>query len=263
MRRRISGGPTLLECRSASCEIEAWPSSSWIARRSAPPSSRCVANEWRRVCGEMPALHRGVPRPDPQAPAHVGGRQPPAGLREEERLVAVTGRERRPRTLQVAPDGAQRRLAGGHDPGLRALALHAQLLGVEADRGDVEVHELLGAQPAGVGDLEQRAVAQLERRRGGDRGPAASRARRGAAPRAASAGASATGSGRPGSGSPGRARAACGRRRAARRACARSSPPPRRGRRARRRSGAAPAIRRPGPTSCSLHHSANCPRSTP
>ena len=30
----------------------AWPSSSWTTRRSAPPSSRCVANEWRRVCGE-------------------------------------------------------------------------------------------------------------------------------------------------------------------------------------------------------------------
>jgi hypothetical protein len=24
---------------------------SWTARRSAPPSSRCVANEWRKVCG--------------------------------------------------------------------------------------------------------------------------------------------------------------------------------------------------------------------
>ena len=33
---------------------------------------------------------------------------------------------------------------------------------------DVEVDELLGAQPAGVGDLEQGAVAQLQRRRGRD-----------------------------------------------------------------------------------------------
>ena len=29
----------------------AWPSSSWIVRRSAPPSSRCVAKAWRSLCG--------------------------------------------------------------------------------------------------------------------------------------------------------------------------------------------------------------------
>src|SRR5262249_45111473 len=28
-----------------------WPRSSWIIRRSAPASSRCVANVWRSVCG--------------------------------------------------------------------------------------------------------------------------------------------------------------------------------------------------------------------
>src|SRR5215475_7064862 len=28
-----------------------WPRSSWITRRSAPASSRCVANVWRSVCG--------------------------------------------------------------------------------------------------------------------------------------------------------------------------------------------------------------------
>ena len=76
--------------------------------------------------------------------------------------------QRRPGALEVARDGAQRRLAGGHDPRLGALALDAQLLGVEADRGHVEVDELLGAQAARVGHLEQRPVAQLERRRGRD-----------------------------------------------------------------------------------------------
>src|SRR5215831_10580939 len=37
-----------------------WPSKSWMVRRSTPASSRCVAKEWRRVCGwtglSMPAL---------------------------------------------------------------------------------------------------------------------------------------------------------------------------------------------------------------
>ena len=34
----------------------AWPSSSWIERRSAPPSSRWVANECLSVCGVTPGL---------------------------------------------------------------------------------------------------------------------------------------------------------------------------------------------------------------
>jgi len=33
----------------------AWPSSSWMARRSAPRCRRCVAKEWRSACGLMPA----------------------------------------------------------------------------------------------------------------------------------------------------------------------------------------------------------------
>src|SRR3990172_2662177 len=32
--------------------MSAWPSIAWTARRSAPPASRCPANEWRSVCGE-------------------------------------------------------------------------------------------------------------------------------------------------------------------------------------------------------------------
>ena len=56
------------------------------------------------------------------------------------------------------------RLPGGlarrHDARLRPLAGHAQLLGVGVEVGHVEVHELLGAQPAAVGELEHRAVAQ-------------------------------------------------------------------------------------------------------
>jgi hypothetical protein len=34
-------------------ESEAWPSSSWIARRSAPAWRRCVAKVWRSACGEI------------------------------------------------------------------------------------------------------------------------------------------------------------------------------------------------------------------
>ena len=115
------------------------------------------------------ALGRGVPRPGPQAAPHVGRREPPAGLGEEQRRL-VRGRvaSAAARALQVAADARAARLAGGHEARLAALALDAHLLGVEVDRADVEVDELLGAQPARVGELEQRAVAQLERRRGRD-----------------------------------------------------------------------------------------------
>ena len=98
--------------------------------------------------------------------SEVDSRRP--GLREEQRGLAVAGSAARARALEVAGHGAQRGLTRRDDPRLRALALHAQLLGVEVDRGHVERDELLGPQARGVGDLEQRPVAQLERRRGRD-----------------------------------------------------------------------------------------------
>src|SRR5690348_15699804 len=100
------------------------------------------------------ALHLGPPRPRPQAAAHVGGRQAPAGLREEQRRLAVAGLEGGTGALEVARDRSQGGLAGRHDPGLAALARDAQLLAVEVDRRGVERDELLGPQAAGVGDLE-------------------------------------------------------------------------------------------------------------
>src|SRR6185312_5619668 len=98
--------------------------------------------------GRDAALHLGVAGPRPQPPAHVGGRQPPARLREEQRRAAIAVSEGGPRALEVAGERLERGLADGHDPRLAALALDAQLLVVERDRGDVERHELLGPQAA-------------------------------------------------------------------------------------------------------------------
>src|SRR4029077_9875018 len=39
-------------------DSELCPSSSWIVRRSAPPSSRCVAKAWRSRCGGGTSLRR-------------------------------------------------------------------------------------------------------------------------------------------------------------------------------------------------------------
>ena len=32
--------------------MSAWPNIAWTDRKSAPPCNRCVANEWRSMCGE-------------------------------------------------------------------------------------------------------------------------------------------------------------------------------------------------------------------
>jgi hypothetical protein len=36
------------------CVRSAWPSSTWIVRRSAPASSKCVAYEWRSASSHCP-----------------------------------------------------------------------------------------------------------------------------------------------------------------------------------------------------------------
>ena len=54
------GGHTLdhVDLTSVTSTEATWPSIIWIARRSAPRSSRCVAKEWRSTCGLRP---RGSP----------------------------------------------------------------------------------------------------------------------------------------------------------------------------------------------------------
>ena len=57
----------------------------------------------------------------------------------------------------------------GHSSGLSPLAFDADLLSVVIHVRGLEGHELLRAQARGVGELEHRAVAQLQRRAGRDR----------------------------------------------------------------------------------------------
>src|SRR5215217_4515538 len=99
-------------------------------------------------------LGRGVPGPDAEAAADVGGREPPAGLGEEQRRIAGGALERRAAALEVDVDRRQRLLADGHEPRLGSLALDPDLLRVEVDRRLVEVDELLGSEAAGVRELE-------------------------------------------------------------------------------------------------------------
>ena len=90
----------------------AWPSSSWIARRSAPPSSRCVANECRRACGCAVRERRGMgcslARPRAQPPPDVGGAEPAARLREEQPAIGVRDRVPGARERGIARSPAAR-----------------------------------------------------------------------------------------------------------------------------------------------------------
>ncbi len=137
-----------------------------MLRRSAPPSSRWVANECLSVCGETPPwieARRTAPA-SRRRTSDVDSRRPvfdrnSAGIRLARQLRAAT--------VQPRAQRAPRRLPGGHDPGPSALALHAQLLGVRVQAGQVQVHHLLGTQAGRVGQLEHGAIAHLQRCRAG------------------------------------------------------------------------------------------------
>src|SRR6478609_10052882 len=70
------------------------------------------------------ALLRRVARPDLQAAAHVGRREAPAGLGEQQRGLLVSARQRGPAALEIARHRTQRGLARGNETCLAPLALH-------------------------------------------------------------------------------------------------------------------------------------------
>ena len=228
-----------------------------------------MAKLWRSACGVASPGRSGALRPAPHAPPHVARREPPAAAAEEQRLLAA-----RPCRRRRAP--------GGRGPGSRASAAIA---GSPAGTTRVfrplpstrscspswstsrepQRDQLLRAQPAGVRELEHRAVAQLQRRGGGDRVEqprgfvraqhAAAAASRGAASRP----------GRRGSARSGRARAGWRTARAARPACARRcSAPPRVAEQARhsgaRRGASTLSRREPRSLAQAANRSSRCDR---
>src|SRR5664279_4089196 len=110
-----------------------------------------------------PSGQRRLAGPEPESAGDIGVGEAAAALGEEESLLAWLGRQRPAATLQVAAQGELGGLADRQDALLGTLAEHPQLLALEVHRGGVEVDDLLAAQPAGVGQLEHRAVAQLQR----------------------------------------------------------------------------------------------------
>src|ERR1700749_1702718 len=107
--------------------------------------SKCVRGYTRRE-GRLAG-------PDPGAAGHVRVGEATTALGEEEGLLAPIGDEGVPAFVQVAAQRPLRRLADRQQSLLRALAEHAQLLGLEVEGAEVEVDDLLAAQAAGVGEL--------------------------------------------------------------------------------------------------------------
>ena len=104
-----------------------------MVRRSAPPSSRWVAKQWRSACGETPPAI-AASRTQRQAAGDVGVGEAPAALGEEERLLGAVGDEHVAAALEIAAQGALRGLADRQQALLAALAHHPQPLALEVER---------------------------------------------------------------------------------------------------------------------------------
>ena len=203
------------------------------------PPSRWVAKECRSECGRDPAGERRLADPEAEPAGDVGVGEPAAALGEEERLLARIGGQR---AAAPAPGSARRaRWAGSPTGSSRSFEPLPSTRSCSVSKSidaEVEVDDLLAAQAAGVGQLEHRPVAQLQRRAGRD--PLQQRAHLLGAEHLAAASARASGwrRARPGCCRPARCGPGSRRGRGSRRACGRRSPAPRRRRRGRRRSGA-------------------------
>ena len=142
----------------------ACPSISWTLRRSAPPSSRWVANEWRSRCGwtrpgSSPAAAASLRRIR-KAPARV--RAPPLAFRNSSARWRVS-RCGLPRD-EVALQGLDRLSPDRDDPLLAALADDPYEPLLEVDASLLDPHRLRDAQARAVEQLDERAVAQRPRR---------------------------------------------------------------------------------------------------
>ena len=99
-----------LGCRPAWSRGSAWPSSSWIERRSAPALQQVGRERVSQRVRRDAAGDRRLAHPALQAPAHVGGMKPPAALRDEQRRSRR--RRRRARGGRARGSGCRARWAG-------------------------------------------------------------------------------------------------------------------------------------------------------
>ena len=96
-------------------------------------------------------------------PAQCARVEPPAAGGEEERVLRAA-RELGPAVAQIAREPVRRLLPERDDAVLRALAApDAHELLLEVDVAEVEADRLGAAQPGGVDELDERAIAERDR----------------------------------------------------------------------------------------------------
>ena len=134
--------------------MSACPSISWTARRSAPPSSRWVANECRSVCGDtcfsIPARVTYFCRIF-QAPMRVSG-WPRAFRNRRRALPLLESRSQLPHVRCECPNGPP---ADRDEPLLASLSEDADQALVEHDVAHADRDPFRHAQPGSVRQLEQ------------------------------------------------------------------------------------------------------------
>ena len=142
----------------------AWPSNSWITRKSAPCSSRCVAKLCRSMCGVML-------RSTPGAADAVLDAQPQRHRRERRAALRQKNIRRRFRRDEFGPpdfDETVQRFHGlspdRHDALLVALADDVDEPGVEMKLLQPQIFQFGQAQAGSVGQFQNRLVAQAFRR---------------------------------------------------------------------------------------------------
>ena len=139
----------------------AWPSRSWIERRSAPPASRCVANECRSACGVAcsgkPCRRRksrnvrcatAASSRLPRAPRNSGLSGPAVRMQAQPRRHRLPHRRQHRHDALLAPLPTTRSSASRRRQ-RRVAHIQRQRLG--------------DAQAAAVQQREQRGIARLDR----------------------------------------------------------------------------------------------------
>src|SRR3989338_4092589 len=138
--------------------MSARPSITWTERRSAPPSSRWLAKEWRSTCGDT-------------------RRRTPATEAARRTIAQIDWRgDGRPPRGGPPPPPRRGFRAGGHEPLLASLARAHHVARLELDVIEPQAEAFGGAHPGRVEQLEHGAVAhapraarvgRLDQRRGG------------------------------------------------------------------------------------------------
>ena len=153
-------------CRSASSTGPTCPSIIWMARRSAPRSSRCVANEWRSTRGLRPrAVPAGAAVLFENFPESDAAERSAARVHEQTRRGPAFEQRLAPPSARILRHPRRRLAANRHQPFLAALADARRVLLVQVEVRHANRDQPRDPHAGGVEQLDHRAIAKPQRRR--------------------------------------------------------------------------------------------------